>query len=247
MTPDSRWQRIRNRLIRVKRTWLPRLAYSQEGEDLLLLRLFGQRPVGYYVDIGAFHPRAYSNTCLLFRRGWRGINIDPSPGVAEAFARARPHDINLALAIGLQAGQATLNRFEWGELNTLSHAQVDLVDAFATPVGTVTVPVKPLTDVLDQHLPRGQRIDLMNVDVEGFDLEVLQSNDWTRYRPSVLCIECLFLTAEEVLGTELHRFLAERDYVLYAKTANTCVYIDRDQLDALLPMRKASGSSDSAR
>src|SRR3954469_4320493 len=76
-----------------------RIAFSQEGEDLLLARMFEHQSEGFYVDVGAHHPQRFSNTHLLHQRGWRGINIDATPGSMAAFRRARPHDVNLEIAI----------------------------------------------------------------------------------------------------------------------------------------------------
>ena len=51
--------------------------YSQFGEDKILNELIPNKFTnGFYVDVGCFHPKKYSNTYILFRRGWRGINID---------------------------------------------------------------------------------------------------------------------------------------------------------------------------
>src|SRR3954447_19241521 len=76
-----------------------RMAFSQEGEDLLLARMFEHQRRGLYVDVGAHHPRRFSNTHLLPARAWRGINIDATPGSIVAFRRERPRDINLEVAI----------------------------------------------------------------------------------------------------------------------------------------------------
>ena len=74
-------------------------AYAQEGEDLILYRIFEQTPPGFYVDIGAHHPCCFSSTYLFYQRGWRGINIDAMPGSMDLFRRIRPRDINLESAI----------------------------------------------------------------------------------------------------------------------------------------------------
>lgn len=52
--------------------------------------------------------------------------------------------------------------------------------------GRVDVAVQRLVALLDQHLPAGQTIDLLTVDVKGKDLEVLESNNWQRYRPRLI-------------------------------------------------------------
>ena len=55
-------------------------SYSQEGEDMILRRIFGDKRLGFYVDVGAHDPRRFSNTYYFYKRGWRGINIEPRPG-----------------------------------------------------------------------------------------------------------------------------------------------------------------------
>src|ERR1700721_62808 len=94
-------RRIADRLDRLRHDEV-RLSFAQEGEDLVLLRSL-QLPTDrqpFYVDVGAYAPKWLSNTCLLYRDGWRGINIDATPGVAESFRRARPRDISIEAVIG---------------------------------------------------------------------------------------------------------------------------------------------------
>src|SRR5829696_7661265 len=76
-----------------------RKSYSQEGEDLILERIFLEQKKGFYVDVGAHHPKRFSNTFLFYKLGWFGINIDAMPGSMSAFESARPRDINLEVAI----------------------------------------------------------------------------------------------------------------------------------------------------
>ena len=77
-------------------------SFAQEGEDMILKRIFEGVRSGFYIDIGAFHPSKFSNTYYFYLRGWSGINIDPQPGVKSLFDKMRPRDINLELAISDQ-------------------------------------------------------------------------------------------------------------------------------------------------
>ena len=79
-------------------------SYSQEGEDLLLRRIFEHQKIGFYVDVGAHHPFRFSNTYLLYKRGWRGINIDAMPGSMRLFRKFRPRDTNIECGVGLGGG-----------------------------------------------------------------------------------------------------------------------------------------------
>ena len=74
-------------------------SYAQEGEDRILMRYFDGRKKGFYLDVGAHHPKLYSNTYLFYNQGWNGINIDAMPGSMEIFNKQRSRDINIEAAI----------------------------------------------------------------------------------------------------------------------------------------------------
>ena len=69
--------------------------FSQEGEDIFLIDFFKDRLNGFYIDVGAFHPYRINNTYLLYKKGFRGINIDISATSIDFFNFARPDDVNL--------------------------------------------------------------------------------------------------------------------------------------------------------
>ena len=168
-------------------------SYSQAGEDLILKRIFSQLiplPRGFYVDVGAFHPYKYSNTALLFQKGWSGVNIDATPGSRELFEIERPNDINLELGISHEPGIAA---FQVSELfpsqNSFSMPFLRKTDSMDKITGTEKVKLISLAEVLDQHLPENQVIDLLNIDAEGFDHSVLLSHNWKRHPVRVVIIE----------------------------------------------------------
>ena len=70
---------------------------------MLLDRFLCQRPSGFYVDVGAHHPIRFSNTFRLYRKGWRGLNIDANPGSMKRFHHTRPRDINIEAAVSIPA------------------------------------------------------------------------------------------------------------------------------------------------
>lgn len=76
--------------------WAYRMSsYAQDGEDTLLFRIFGKQRCVFYVDIGCLHPHRFSSRYDFYRRGWRGICIDPLLGVAQRFRICRPRDLKL--------------------------------------------------------------------------------------------------------------------------------------------------------
>ena len=73
-------------------------SYSFNGVDLIIDYIFKNKKNGFYLDIGAQHPISNNNTFLLFKKGWKGINIDLDKKNIDLFNIARPHDINLNFA-----------------------------------------------------------------------------------------------------------------------------------------------------
>ena len=53
-----------------------KVSYSISGVDLIIDRIFAKQKKGIYVDLGCNHPIKHNNTYLLYKRGWKGINID---------------------------------------------------------------------------------------------------------------------------------------------------------------------------
>lgn len=202
-------------------------SYAQEGEDRIMWRYFEYRESGFYVDVGAHHPARFSNTYLFYRKGWRGINIDAMPGCMKSFQRYRPRDINLEQAVGEAPAALTYYRFNEPALNgfdaRLSEARHQAGSTYKI-VGKEVLTTRRLDSILDEFLPHGQSIDFMSIDVEGLDMEVLRSNDWTRYRPEIVLVEVLENQRTELATSETGHFLGSHGYAMFAKAVNTVMY-----------------------
>lgn len=70
-------------------------SYFQEGEDMILRRIFERQSTGFYVDVGAHHPKRFSNTYFFYKKSWTGINVDAMPGSMKLFEKVRSRDINI--------------------------------------------------------------------------------------------------------------------------------------------------------
>jgi FkbM family methyltransferase len=208
------------------------ISWSQEGEDQILRRIFEQQLSGFYIDIGAHHPKRFSNTFLFYKRGWCGINIDAMPGSMRPFKKIRGRDINLEIGISSEGGKLDYYIFNEPALNgfsrELSHERDD--DNLNYKIqDVVKVKVLPLSSVLDQYLPKGQDIDFMSVDVEGFDFEVLKSNDWSKCRPKFVLVEILESSLHEIEQSQIGQLMTDAGYVLYAKCMNTVFFQEVNQ------------------
>jgi FkbM family methyltransferase len=223
--PQSVW-RV---LIYVYRRWFNpgyQRSYAQNGEDMILAWHLSDRKSGFYVDIGAHHPIRYSNTYRLYLRGWSGINVDAMPGSMREFRRLRPRDINIEAAVASVNRDLTFYVFQDPTVNTLDRdmALQHIKDGRLLD-REVVVRTKSLAQLLDEYIPDNTKIDLLTIDVEGLDLDVLGSNDWNRYTPDYVLIECLdTLTFAEVSSNALTEFLAKRCYSPVAKTVHTVLY-----------------------
>jgi FkbM family methyltransferase len=208
-----------------------RESYSQEGEDLILERFFENQNSGFYVDVGAHHPRRFSNTFLFYKRGWHGINIEPNPDALKLFQRHRKKDINLGFGVGDIEGQLAYFMFNEPALNSFDRVLSEQrQDHRYRIIDTKSISVKRLAHILQEYMPAQTPIDFMSIDVEGYDLQVLQSNDWSRFRPACVLVESYGFDLGKPVGEPIHSFLEKQNYGLFAKTFNTLLYLDRTKI-----------------
>lgn len=201
------------------------LCYGQEGEDLILNRLLEGQSLGFYVDVGAHHPVRFSNTYLFYQRGWRGINIDAMPGSMKGFNKVRPRDINIECGVAGIAGKLMYYCFNEPALNTFDAVEAEHKNKPPYQmVGIVEIAVERLDALLARHLPAGQQIDFLSVDVEGKDEEVLRSNDWSRYRPRFILAETLRTDMLNLVNYPVVRFLQSVGYTPVGKAYNTSFF-----------------------
>ena len=165
-------------------------SYSQFGEDLLL-KSFLQKEYedalyrGFWVDIGAHDPIRFSNTKIFSDRGWHGINVDALPKAIERFNKVRRNDINVNVGIGVEHATMEYYMFSDHAVNSFSKkfAEKVILEGAFRFLGTKEISVITLKELLDTYLPANQAIDFFNIDTEGLDITILQSNDWSKYRP----------------------------------------------------------------
>jgi hypothetical protein len=198
--------------------------YGQEGEDIILNHLLGKQESGFFVDVGAHHPTRFSNTYTLYRRGWRGINIDATPGSMAAFAQWRPQDINIEAAVADTEQPMPFHMFKEPALNTFDAGLAEsYVQAGWERQEIKDITPRPLAGILDEYLPPGTRIDLMSIDVEGKEMDVFCSNNWEKYAPRFLVLEILDTPLTAIMNAPAILFLRERGYVPIAKLMQSVI------------------------
>ena len=202
--------------------------HSQNGEDIIIRSMFPVNYKGFYIDVGAHHPYRISNTYLLFKKGWTGINIDPNPDTIRLFKKARPKDTNLNIGIGKEEAELLYHRFKDPAVNTFSQKDADFwkQKTWNDYLGTTKVKVEPLGKVLEENLKENQKIDILSVDVEGLDLEVLQSSNWNKFRPSVVIVEAHDFVLEKMHEHPMYILLKEKGYELKYVVKFSLIFTD---------------------
>ncbi len=204
-------------------------SYSQFNEDLLIDLLLMSKNNGFYVDVGANDPTFNSNTNRFYLKGWSGINIDPNLESYKNFCVNRARDINLNIGVGPRrekmifyqvVGDSTLSSFN-------KEIAVKMSKRYDLSIAEKEIDVLPLRDVLNEHL-KGRQIDFMSVDAEGFDLEVLKSNDWEKYRPSLLMVEI------NNQYNEILNYMTECNYALIFNNPDNAIFVNNEISDNIL-------------
>ena len=189
------------------------ISFSQFGEDLAVERWVERLEVSAktYVDVGCFHPIHHSNTLLLSKNGWRGVNVDFDAEKISVFERLRPRDFNVMAAVSSCEGEKQVLRYEGGGTNRLSEpADPDVRSAIgALPISKGVVRTKTLDSILSSAPWPIAQIGYLNIDCEGHDLEVLRGLNLARFRPAIISIEAL--SKEEI--AEVGRYLQDHGYL----------------------------------
>ena len=207
--------------------------FSEQGEDFLLSQYLRKR-TGFYVDIGAFNPDIISITKLFYIRGWRGINIDANPIAIQRFQRKRKRDINVNM--GVSDNEAELDYYSFEKhpgSNTFdkTHCEKHL-QAHGDSCKIIKIKCATINDILARHLPSGQHIDFINLDVENMEMRILKTFDFSKYAPDYFIVEDLsYADAEkdfmDFKNSELCDFMTANGYIVVAKTFYTILFRKR--------------------
>ncbi len=207
--------------------------FSQFAEDVALAQLLPE-PHGCYVDIGAFHPKFGSNTYFLWKRGWRGVNVDVDDYKIALFRRFRPSDISLTAGISSEDGERDFYFQEGESYGSMSSFEPEFArtrgERMGRRVGSRKVPVRTLNSLLEEYLPRGAdgnciTVDFLNIDVEGHEYEILKALDFDHFRPRCLCVEIHAARIAELTESTTFQLLQSRGYELVAWPAPSCIFV----------------------
>ena len=210
-------------------------SYSQGSMDLILNHIFKDKKDGFYIDVGCQHPIKNNNTYLLFKKGWTGINIDLDNVNIDLFNFFRPKDNNINSAISNKVEKVKLFYYhQKSPINTLDE-KISLKQQ-AKIEKIIDIQTNTLENILDNYSIK--TIDLLTIDVEGFELKVLNGLNFDKYKPSVIIVEFLDLEAnkweipynnlDNVLKSEIYSFLINKNYKLVNWVNGDLVFIQKN-------------------
>ena len=168
--------------------FFPKKTYSMFGEDLKIKNFFKNKKKGFYVDIGCYHPLDGNNTYLLYKKGWSGVNVDINKTSIELFKIARKKDFNFNIAISDKSKKVRVFfRKKINMLNTI--VKKNAITNFQKGFSSAYIKSISLNSILKSLNLKNEKIDFLNLDVEGNELNVLKYFNFKKYRPELICVE----------------------------------------------------------
>ena len=216
-----------------------KISYSLNAVDLIVDYIFKNKNDGFYLDVGSQHPISNNNTYLLFKRGWRGINIDLDKKNIDLFNTARPNDINLNLAISSSITEKKLYFYhDKSPINTLEKVASDFQKAAVKEIKTIKTTT---LDITLQNIKLNNNIDYMNLDVEGHEMNILNSFDISRYKPSIISVEFLDFDMkhlefknndlQRIVNSDLYKYFLNNNYHFVNWLHGDLIFVHRDFRD----------------
>lgn len=195
-----------------------------EGEDLIIQNYLKNINNGFYVDAGCYHPLHLSNTYLLHKRNWSGINIDISQFSIDLFNFLRPNDLNIYSAVSNTDRDVTIYfQKKISQLNTI-YKEISK-KRMQGKIQEKNIKSQKLNTILNKSKFINRKIDFLNIDLEGADYEALQSLDFNIYRPKVICVE---INDKDIIGSNIFNFLNNLKYKLVwsSKSNLSHIFVD---------------------
>jgi len=214
--------------------------FSFSGVDILIENIFRNQKNGFYIDVGCQHPIKNNNTYLLHKRGWSGINIDLDKDNIDLFNVSRISDDNINIAASNKINEVDLFFFhKKSPINTIDKKTSQFQKAKISSIKKIKT--NTLNNIIKSSKYSNRKIDLLSIDVEGHELPVLEGLDFDKYSPNVIVVEYLDLNVskleiknlniENVINSEIYKFLTLKKYILVNSIYSDLIFIKSDFRD----------------
>ena len=196
--------------------FFPKKSYSMLGEDLVVNNFFKNKTNGTYVDVGCYHPIDGNNTHLLFKNGWSGINIDLNKISIDLFNIARKNDENFRVAVSNKSKKIKFYyRKKINMLNTINKKFAN--NSFKKGYSIDYIQARTLSSILKESKLKNKKIDFLNIDIEGNEINALKTLNFEIYRPKLICVEIHNFTSNRLKKVNfkdhsIYKFLKQKGY-----------------------------------
>jgi glycosyltransferase involved in cell wall biosynthesis len=209
------------------------VSYSQCGEDMIvdfLLLWLGISHVTY-LDLGANDPVRFNNTYRFYKKGFKGVLVEPDEQLSQSIRKKRPRDVCVASAVGTTYD--TEVSFFKMSADTLSTTKIETVELYENRLAAeIKVPQLHINVLLEKYFPDNCPI-YVSLDVEGLDFQLLSSWNFSRWRPVIICVETLTYSQNKTATKvqEIFNLMTENNYFRYADTYINTIFVRRDNWD----------------
>jgi len=190
---------------------------------------------GIFVDVGAARPDYLSVSALFRSKGWKVLAIEPNPAYEEHYQRlgleilpfaCGDHDEDGVDFVVVNSHGAS---YEGGNVSYESWSSLSIKDSYANlksdyDVTNIKVSLRRLDSIIKTYAPEATEIDLISIDIEGWELDALSGLDFNVYKPRVLIVENLFYAAA------YRSFMDKRGYVLWRRLTPNDIYVRSELL-----------------
>jgi FkbM family methyltransferase len=165
-----------------------RAANGQNSEDLIIYRRFFQSEKyignGYFVEMGALNGITFSNSLMFeYCLGWKGLLIEAHPVNYGNLVDQRPCATNYWTAICPANDQNMMYISREGSVGTVSPTKPKNGVSYMTPCRT-------MQSIFDEQ--NITWVDFFSLDVEGAELIVLETIDFSKTEVGVFLVETAF-------------------------------------------------------
>ena len=212
-------------------------SFSISSVDLIIERIFSNFKYGIYLDIGCNHPIKYNNTYLLYKKGWKGINVDLDSESIKQFNLMRKNDHNVNTLVTSKDNEEKDLYFyhKTSAINTISK---DLAEKRENkPKKIKKLKGVSINTIINDSPFQNKKINLLSIDIENYEFEALKEFDFDKYNVDVIVsevtdvdsskIELYNNSLEKIINSKIYELLTRNNYKLINWVNSDLVFVNK--------------------
>lgn len=214
--------------------------YSQNGEDFVLNELFKDQEAGFFIEIGCIDGQRFSNTLVFEEKGWHGLCVEAHVDYIELLKKNRPNSIVCHCAVG-ECNEDNVEFFanSRGALSTLDKTKEkefkQRFPQYFSGFETQTVNKRRLDSLLEEF--NINHVDILSIDVEGYEVNVLKGIAFDVYKPRVIVVE----SDDQQHEKQLDHLLLKNGYYKSIRVVNNIFYLLEKEMEKAIKNKTISG------